>query len=103
MGAHLDQGTPPPVTVFLFILLTWLQWPRPLTGYAKKNQKYKQKIELQQNYYWMFVGSPEHLEMAPDILLMLALPPSLILSLFSKDYYYFRETFAVFSVPISAI
>lgn len=46
----------------------------------QKNQKYKQKIELQQNYYWMFVGSPEHLEMASDILLMLALPPSLILS-----------------------
>lgn len=50
----------------------------------QKNQKYKQKIELQQNYYWMFVGSPEHLEMASHILLMLALPPSLILSFFQR-------------------
>lgn len=48
----------------------------------QKNQKYKQKIELQQNYYWMFVGSPEHLEMASDILLMLARSPSLSHSLF---------------------
>lgn len=48
-GLRLDRGAPPPVPGLLFLLLTWLQWPRPLTGYAKKKnnkKKIKQKNEL---------------------------------------------------------
>lgn len=43
VGLPLDRGAPPPVTTFLFILLTRLQWPRPLPGYAKKAKNQTKK------------------------------------------------------------
>lgn len=71
-GLRLDRGPPPLVPGLLFLLLTWLRWPRPLTGYAKKQKKQTKKSNKQKRTemkcYRMSVGSPEHPPPPPPLI-----------------------------------